>query len=180
VASSSSDEELLASLASGSTGAIGELYDRYATVLYPVALRILRVPADAEDVLHDVFVSLPDRASSYSSARGSVAAWLVIVVRNLSIDRTRRKSRRRELEEENVGAPLADAAPERDLPAETAADFHRAAAALQTLPPQLRSTLEIAFFEGLTYPEIAEREGVPLGTVKSRAARALADPHADD
>jgi len=165
------DEVLIGEIAGGRTEAIGELYDRYATILFPVALRIVRSRADAEDVLHDVFTSLPERAATYSPARGSVGAWLVIVVRNLSIDRTRRYRRRAEIV--NAAAEPSPSLADVEATAALGADFERARAALATLPPQLRETIETAFFEGLSYPEIAERDGVPLGTVKSRAARAL-------
>jgi len=154
---------------------VAELYDRYAPVLLPIALRIVRGSADAEDVLHDAFVSLGERARHYSAERGSVIAWLVILVRNLSIDRVRRRGRRRALDDANAalappGAHLGEPGAGRDPRVETRAG----PAALSSLTPIHRATLEMAFFEGLTYPEIAEREGISLGTVKSRASRAIA------
>ena len=88
------DVELLQRLAGGDGGAIGLLYDRYAKVLLPLALRIVRDRAEAEDVVHDAFVVVSDRAAQYVADRGSVGAWLVTLVRNLSIDRTRRRDRR--------------------------------------------------------------------------------------
>jgi len=168
------DVEALGRIAAGDLDAVAEVYDRYAPVLLPVALRILRDRAEAEDVLHDAFVAVGDRAAQYVPERGTVAAWLVTLVRNLSIDRTRRRDRRGELTREHAAAepPAPPASPE-TLTAE-AGERHKVRRALASLPEAQRVTLEVAFFEGLSYPEIAAREGVPLGTVKSRAARALA------
>jgi RNA polymerase sigma-70 factor (ECF subfamily) len=172
---SETDAGVMARAAAGDREAIAELYDRYAPVVMPVALRIVGTSADAEDVLHDAFVSLGERARHYSAERGSVIAWLVILVRNLSIDRVRRRGRRRALDDANAAlAPPPDPAwanPEQA--AILAAKRERVLRALSSLAPLHRTTLEMAFFEGLTYPEIAEREGISLGTVKSRASRAI-------
>jgi RNA polymerase sigma-70 factor (ECF subfamily) len=171
--SSPGDAELVQSIAAGEIAAVGSLYDRYATTLLPVALRILRDRAEAEDVLHDAFVAVADRAGQYVPERGSVVAWLVTLVRNLSIDRTRRRDRRGALAREVIAhePPASVRSPEAQT-AELAAR-EQVRRGLASLPEVQRQTLEIAFFEGLSYPEIAEREGVPLGTIKSRAARAI-------
>jgi RNA polymerase sigma-70 factor (ECF subfamily) len=171
---SSADVELLRLIAEGDVRAVGELYDRYSPTLFPIALRILRERSEAEDVLHDAFVAVSERASQYTAERGSVIAWLVTLVRNLSIDRTRRRERRGTLAREVLPhePPASVRDPER-LTSE-ASERERMRRALAKLPEAQRATLEVAFFEGLSYPEIAAREGVPLGTIKSRAARALA------
>jgi RNA polymerase sigma-70 factor (ECF subfamily) len=169
------DGQLMTRVASGDRDAVAGLYDRYAAVLLPVALRILGSRADAEDVLHDAFVTLPDRARHYSSERGSVAAWLTILVRNLSLDRARRRGVRHALAREVVEStqPSAEWSRDPETAAHLAAKSERVRLALQSLPEVQRATLQTAFFEGLSYPEIAARDGVSLGTVKSRAARAL-------
>jgi len=168
-----SDEDLLTRIAGGDLDATGDLYDRYNTVLFPLALRIVRDRAEAEDVLHDAFVAVGDRASQYSRDRGTVGAWLVTLVRNLSIDRTRRRDRRGSLARDIIAhEPTAKVADPEELTA-AAGTRAKVRAALASLPDVQRVTLEVAFFEGLSYPEIAEREGVPLGTIKSRAARAI-------
>jgi len=169
-----SDIDLLRRLAGGDTQAIAELYDKYAPVLLPLAIRIVRDRAEAEDVVHDAFVAVGARAGQYTAERGTVAAWMVTLVRNLSIDRTRRRDRRGTLVRKVLAhEPAPKVADPEGLTAE-AAERNKVRKALQSLPEVQRTTLEIAFFEGLSYPEIAEREGVPLGTIKSRAARALA------
>src|SRR4051812_19362308 len=96
------DMELLARIAGGDPNAIGELYDRHVSTLYPIALRIVRERAEAEDLIHDAFIAVNERAAQYVAERGSVIAWLVTLVRNLSIDRTRRRERRGTLAREVI------------------------------------------------------------------------------
>jgi RNA polymerase sigma-70 factor (ECF subfamily) len=164
------DIELLRRLAGGDGRAIGQLYDRYARILLPLALRIVRDRAEAEDIVHVV----GDRAGQYVADRGTVAAWLVTLVRNLSIDRTRRRDRRGTLVRKVLAHEPVDKVADPEKLTSDAIERNKVRKALASLPDVQRATLEIAFFEGLSYPEIAEREGVPLGTIKSRAARALA------
>lgn len=168
------DTELLKLIAGGDVRAVGELYDRYSPTLFPIALRIVRDRSEAEDVLHDAFVAVNERAGQYAPERGTVIAWLVTLVRNLSIDRTRRRERRGALAREVLPhePPASVRDPERLT--SDASEREKIRRALAVLPEAQRQTLEVAFFEGLSYPEIAARENVPLGTIKSRAARALA------
>jgi RNA polymerase sigma-70 factor, ECF subfamily len=171
------DAELLRRIGAGDTPAVAELYDRHAGLLLALSLRIVRDRAEAEDVLHDAFVLVGERARQYAPDRGAVGAWLVTLVRNLSIDRTRRRERRGAIARDVLAhepEALTSRAPDSpEALADGARDRERVRAALAGLPDVQRRTLEIAFFEGLTYAEIAEREGVPIGTIKSRAARAL-------
>ena len=172
------DVELLQRIAAGDVLAVAELYDRHARMLLGLSLRIVRDRSEAEDVLHDAFVVVGERARQYIPERGAVGAWLVTLVRNLSIDRTRRRDRRgaiaRDVLAHDPEAIGAATAVDPEAGAAGAADRERVRSALAGLPEVQRATLEIAFYEGLTYAEIAEREGVPLGTIKSRAARGLA------
>ncbi|HEY1697298.1 MAG TPA: sigma-70 family RNA polymerase sigma factor [Polyangiaceae bacterium] len=172
------DADLLARIARGDAAAVAELYDRHASMLLGLALRIVRDRSEAEDVIHDAFVAVADRAGQYVPERGSVGAWLVTLVRNLSIDRTRRRDRRgaiaRDVIAHDPEARAAATPPDPEELLSGAVERERVRRALAQLPDVQRVTLEIAFYEGLTYAEIAEREGVPLGTIKSRAARALA------
>ena len=164
------DAELIARITAGDSGAVAELYDRFAPMLFPMVLRVVRDKAEAEDILHDAFVAVSERATLYVPARGSVVAWLVTLVRNLAIGRRARRSAL--AQRDALEAPLSAV----ESPEEALAEARASGAvrrALASLPEVQRQTLEIAFYEGLSYPEIADREGVPLGTVKSRAARAL-------
>jgi RNA polymerase sigma-70 factor (ECF subfamily) len=169
-----SDGDLLRSIGAGDERAVGELYDRYASMLLPLALRIVRDRAEAEDVVHDAFVAVSDRAGQYVAERGSVAGWLVTLVRNLSIDRTRRRDRRGALTRDVLAHEPPEIVDDPESLTVSAAERARVRRALDSLPEAQRLTLEVAFYEGLSYPEIAAREGVPLGTIKSRAARAIA------
>lgn len=168
------DVDLLRRIAEGDVRAVGELYDRYGPTLFPIALRILRERSEAEDILHDAFVAVNERAYQYTPERGSVVAWLVTLVRNLSIDRMRRRERRGALARDVLPhEPPASVRDPEQLTSE-AGERAKIRRALANLPDAQRQTLEVAFFEGLSYPEIAARENLPLGTIKSRAARALA------
>jgi RNA polymerase sigma-70 factor (ECF subfamily) len=177
-APAASDAELLRRIGEGELGSVAALYDRYAPAMLGIALRIVRERAEAEDLVHDAFVVVSDRARQYVAERGSVAAWLITLVRNLSIDRTRRRDRRGAIARDVLAHDPEAASPGVVVDPETdalgSAQRDRVRRALGILPDVQRATLEIAFFEGLSYPEIAAREGVPLGTIKSRAARALA------
>jgi RNA polymerase sigma-70 factor (ECF subfamily) len=172
------DAELLRRIGQRDSHAAALLYDRYAAMLLALALRILRDRTEAEDVLHDAFVLVGERAQLYVPERGAVVAWLVTLVRNLSIDRQRRRDRRSAivrdvLAHEPQEGPAAIATdPESQVVG--AMEVARIRRALAALPSVQRTTLELSFFTGLSYPEIAAKENLPLGTIKSRVARALA------
>jgi len=141
-----------------------------------LALKIVRDAEEAEDIVHDAFMAIVERAHQYHAERGTVAAWLLTTVRNLSLDRTRRKTRRAQIAETDLKPELearGDAIedPEQTLSLER--ERHAVRDAMSILPKAQRDTLVVAFFEGLSYPEMAQRDGVPLGTIKSRAARAI-------
>lgn len=168
------DTDLVRRAALADAGAVAELYDRHAPLLLGVALRIVGARADAEDVLHDAFVSLPRRAKHYVPERGSVVAWLIVLVRNVGIDHVRRRGLAARLSRDlDAGLPAGPASPDPAESATAAQERDHVRRALAALPPPQRAALEAAFFEGLTYAQIAEREGVPLNTIKSRCARAF-------
>lgn len=138
-----------------------------------LAVRLLGSPADAEDAVHDTFVRVHLRASQYATGRGAVIAWLVVMTRNTCFDRLRRGMRqRRVFDAASVEPPPSVIDPEVSLGNEEVRA--RVRRALASLTPAQRGTLEAAFFGGDTYAEIAAREGCALGTIKSRAARAMA------
>jgi RNA polymerase sigma-70 factor, ECF subfamily len=170
------DVDLMTGVGRGDVAAAGALYGRYATTLLGVALRVLRQREEAEDVVHDVFVVVRDRAVSYVAERGPVGAWLVTLARNLSIDRLRRRERHSLLD--RCLAPVADGGPVRNAPdpeslAIGADERDRVLRALSRLPTHQRTMLELTYFVGLSHPQIAAHENVPLGTIKSRVFRAL-------
>ena len=164
------DEELLARMARADEAALAELYDRYGRAAYGLALRVLRDPSLAQDAVQDAMLAAWRTAASYDPARGKVSTWLLTFVHRRAVDLVRREERRRteQLDEAPVdeGESTAEAA-------ELRAERRRVQAALAQLSPDQREALELAYYGGLTQAELAERLGVPLGTVKSRMFAAL-------
>ncbi len=166
------DLQCLTRLQAGDREALEELYDRYTPLLYPLALRILRSAADAEDVVQEVWVQVWKRVATYDPRRGSLAAWLVTVARTRALDKYRSMSSRRKAESKVDPDPVAPAVD----PSTSAAHrqlSEKVRGALGQLAPQQRQVLEVAYFEGLSQSEIAERMNAPLGTVKSWTRQAL-------
>jgi RNA polymerase sigma-70 factor (ECF subfamily) len=157
----------------GDETAVAEIYDRYAAVALGLAVRIVGARAEAEDVVHDAFVAIVERADQYKAERGTVASWILATSRNLAIDRARRHARQAQILELEVTHQSGPPPPAPDVETELASDRVAVQAALAELSKPQRATIEEAFFNGLSYPEIAALHGVPLGTVKSRATRAL-------
>jgi RNA polymerase sigma-70 factor (ECF subfamily) len=162
----------------GDAEALGQLYDLALGRVYGLALRVLRQPQDAEEVVSDVFLQVWDQAVGYCPQRGSVMAWLQTLAWSRAVDRVRRLRRQRlEVSLHPEGDEDAYASGE-DLPVDALVDHLGNVQALQqafrSLSPVQRSVLELAYHEELSQPEIAERTGLPLGTVKSHARRGLA------
>jgi RNA polymerase sigma-70 factor (ECF subfamily) len=162
------DQSLLALVRKGDEQAMASLFDRYSKVVYSVALRVLRDPAAAEDVLQEIFMQVWRNPDSFTSTRGSLGGWLAVVARNRSIDTLRRK-RSADSVDDVVLASSTNIASE----VERNSLMERARGIIVTLPAEQRKTLEMAFFDGLTHSEIAELTGDPLGTVKTRIRSAL-------
>lgn len=175
-AAASVDQALLARIALGDQAAFAALYDRLSGVLLAVARRILGDKAEAEDVVHDAFVSIWEKASAFDPARGSPVAWALTLVRHRAIDRVRSRRRRGDLlaasapDDLGFHEPAGDEAP---LAADLAERATLVRSALSDLPAEQRRALELAFFSGLTHDQIARRLDSPLGTVKARIRRGL-------
>jgi RNA polymerase sigma-70 factor (ECF subfamily) len=159
-------------MARGDSTALAQLYDRYAPNMLALAQRIVGRGAEAEDVIHDVFLEAWRHSADYDPTRGSVKSWLLLRTRSRSLDvqKSARVSKQAGNLDERWLAELGD--PSHDTAA--TADQARIRQVLVALPPEQREVLLLGYFEGLTSSEIAERVGVPLGTVKSRVAAALA------
>lgn len=147
---------------------MASLFDRYSAVVYSVALRVLRDPASAEDVLQEVFMQIWRSPDGFIATRGSLGGWLAVVSRNRSIDALRRKKPTEQVDEMVLAAPynLANESERNSM-------MEKARGVIDKLPVEQRKTLEMAFFDGLTHSEIAEMTGEPLGTVKTRIRSAL-------
>ena len=172
------DAQILQRIAAGDQAALGELYDRFSRPLFSVALRVLNDAAEAEDVLHDVFVTLWDKAADFESSRGHAFSWALTLTRNRAIDRVRSRKRRSEILTGAVPADLGyDEAADAKLDSvDTLWVKEKASAvrsAVATLPADQRQALELAYFGGLTQQQIAAKLSEPLGTIKARIRRAL-------
>lgn len=164
------DAEYLARAGRGDASAMAAIFDRYSPLVYPVALRALGEPGAAESVTQNVFMKLWRDPGSFPAVRSSLGAWLVMAARNQAVERRRALPAAADPEE----VALASAC---DL--SNPADLHAAAdkveRALEGLPRQARSTLEMIFFDGLNQSEAATRSGDPPATVKIRIRLALTE-----
>lgn len=188
------DTELVSLLIGGDQAALGELYDRYASMVYATAYRLLGDPGAAEDVVQETMLALWDRAELYDPGVASLGSWLATISRNRAIDRLRARKRRIPAlplssvatgDDDNAedwdrilesGAVLAGAQRQPEPSAATEAAWLRdtLARAVASLPPVERQVIQLAYAGDLTQSEIATRLGWPIGTVKTRTRRALA------
>ena len=162
------DDELITAVARGDHPALLALYDRYGRIGYGLAYRILGDAGAAEEAVQDAYLRVWRRASTFDASRGGVRSWLLTIVHHCAIDLLRRRA----------GAPpvvagldeMADRQSVPDAWSEVSEriESERVRTAVETLPGEQRRAIEMAFFDGLTHREIAERDGLPLGTVKGR------------
>ena len=159
--------DLIRAMAAGDRDAFARFYDRYAPLVYPLVLRIVRARTDAADVLQDVFWEAWRSAGAYDAARGSPEAWIAMRARTRAIAHVRAA----QLRAADEPATASDGG--RDV-AMTAQDRPLGASALARLPEAQRQVIDLALYEGLTQTEIAERLAQPPAIVKSRIRHALA------
>ena len=166
--SDDADRAVLVRVADGQLDALQDLYDKYRTMAYSIALRITADASLAEDVVQDAYLGAWRNAARYVEGRGSVKTWLLSIVHHRAVDAVRRRRPTTELPETESVAPANLTLP--DIWHEVAGNLERdeIATALATLSDVQREALELAYFGGLTQQEIAVRTGAPLGTVKSR------------
>jgi RNA polymerase sigma-70 factor (ECF subfamily) len=161
-------------MARGDQDGLAEIYDRHGRLVYSLAFRIVRDQSDAEDVVQDVFSQAWRQASRYDASRGSVLGWLLTLTRSRAIDRLRgRRSRPEPSGDEGALNSIPDPAAPADVQAASAVQATQIRAALDGLTVLQRLAIELAFYEGLTHAEIAERLELPLGTVKTRIRQGL-------
>ncbi len=162
------DEDLVGEVARGQEAALGVLYDRYHRQCFSFALRILGSEPDAEEAVQEAFVRVWRSASQYDSSRAAVSSWILSVARNLCIDELRRRRRRApqlpQSDEtfEIAGTDRTDLAAEREILGSKVRD------ALQALPGEQRSAIELVYFHGLTSQEVGKVLNVPPPTIRSR------------
>lgn len=164
----SPDMALVSAIRAGDQGAMAALYDRYSSVVYSVALRVLGETGAAEDVLQDVFLQLWRNPSAFDASRGNLAAWLAVISRNRAIDALRKRKPESDIED-----VVLSVAPDLAGEAERSRVAAKVRGVLGTMPAPQRSALEMAYYEGLTHTEIAAKTGEPLGTIKTRIRAGL-------
>src|SRR4029077_15017459 len=162
------DAALIARMRAGDQNAMADLYDRYAGVVYGVALRVLASTAAAEDVVQEVFLQLWRNPQAFDADRGRLAPWLAVIARNRAIDLLRKRPPEDDIDEMPIstGVNLEDEASQKLV-------VDKVRGVLVGLPQEQRKALEMAFFEGMTHTEIAGKTGQPLGTVKTRIRTGL-------
>ena len=159
---------LVSAIRSGDEQAMAQLYDRYSPIIYSVALRVLGDTGAAEDILQEVFLQLWRSPDMFDASRGSMPGWLAVIARNRAIDSLRKRR-----PETDINQVVVSVEPDLAGKAEWSRAADKIRGALGGLPAPQRSALEMAFFEGLTHTEIAEKTGEPLGTVKTRIRAGL-------
>lgn len=164
----SRDLATVAAMKSGDQSAVAELYDRYSSVVYAVALRVLGDTMAAEDVLQEVFLQLWRNPGAFDAGRGSLAAWLTVIARNRAIDALRKRKPESDIEDVVVSV-----APDLAGDADRSRAAEKVRGVLGVMPAAQRSALEMAYFQGLSHSEIATKTGEPLGTVKTRIRAGL-------
>jgi RNA polymerase sigma-70 factor (ECF subfamily) len=169
----SSDElaALIGAVAAGDRAAFRAVYERTSAKLYGICLRLLGSEAEAEDVLQEAYVTVWRNARRFDSAKASAITWLAVIARNKAIDRLRR--RRPVADGLEAAAEVPDDGPLATAVIEQKDDARRLAHCLDELDERARAMIRAAFLDGASYPELAEREGVPLGTMKSWIRRGL-------
>jgi RNA polymerase sigma-70 factor (ECF subfamily) len=168
-----SDVDLIERLQRHDPQALAELYDRYGRIAYSLILRVVRDTGVAEDLVQETFMRVWNRAQGLDSQKGSVGPWLLAVARNRAIDYLRSAGgrERNALEFEETDHPALYVDMERDILSSDKA--RRVKTAVEKLSPHQREVIELAYFEGLSQTEMAERLGQPLGTVKTWVRAAL-------
>lgn len=166
-----SDEALLSLVASSDEAALGELYDRFGGVAYGLALRILHDKALAQDAVQEAFLGVWRTADRFLAERAAARTWILTLVHRRAVDLVRREDRRRGDPLESAPEPAATGT----VDEEATIRFQRRVVqqALQKLSPDQRQALELGYYGGLTQSELAERLGLPVGTIKSRTFAGL-------
>ncbi len=168
ISASSPDTALVSAIRSGDQNAMAALYDRYSSVVYSVALRVLGDTGAAEDIQQEVFMQLWRNPGAFDSSRGNLGAWLAVITRNRAIDALRK--RRPETDPEDV---VLSVLPDMAGEADRSRIAEKVRGLLGAMPSSQRAALEMAYYQGMTHTEIAAKTGEPLGTIKTRIRAGL-------
>jgi RNA polymerase sigma factor (sigma-70 family) len=169
-----SDEALVALVAREDEDALAELYDRVGRIAYGLALRILRDESHAEDAVQEAFLQVWRSAATFRPERAKASTWVLTLVHRRAVDLVRREERRQADALTDDAAAGVESAEQTDEAAWLRFERERVQTALKQLPDLQREALELAYYGGFSQSELAERLGVPLGTIKSRMFAGLA------
>ncbi len=170
-----SDEALVALVARADENALAELYDRVGRIAYGLALRVLRDERLAEDAVQEGFLTVWRTAAAFRAERAKASTWILTLVHRRAVDLVRREERRQaEPLPDEVTVEVGLVAEPTDEAAWLRFERERVQAALRQLPDVQREAIELAYYGGFSQSELAERLGVPLGTIKSRMFAGLA------
>jgi RNA polymerase sigma-70 factor (ECF subfamily) len=164
----SPDAILVSAIRSGDEQAMARLYERYSPIVYSVALRVLSNTEAAEDILQEVFMQIWRSPDLFDATRGSLPGWLAVITRNRAIDSLRKRR-----PEANIADVVVCVEHDLVSGADQSRALDKIRGSLGSMPLPQRSALEMAFFEGLSHNEIAEKTGEPLGTIKTRIRTGL-------
>lgn len=162
---------LIGAVSRGDRAAFATLYDRTSAKLYGICLRVLRDEGEAQDVLQDAYVTVWNKAARYDADKAGAITWLAVLARNKAIDRLRQ--RRFVTDDLDAAGSVEDDSPSAFEVVQRGEDAARLADCLGELEERPRAMIRAAFLDGASYPELADREGVPLGTMKSWIRRGL-------
>jgi RNA polymerase sigma factor (sigma-70 family) len=165
------ERRVAARLVAGDHDALAEVYDQFSSLVYGLAFRVIADARAAEDVSQDVFVGLWERPDAFDPDRGSLRSWLGTVTHRRAVDHVRREEARRRRAERAAGR--ISVAPDVDEMATALVTAERVRAALDVLPEEQRTAIQLAYFGGRTYRDVARILGIPEGTAKSRLRLAL-------
>ena len=178
VLSDAPDETLVTQVARGNSAALEVLYDRYASRVLGISVKIVGDQSQAEDILQETFWRVWQSAATFQSQLGPFTSWLFRIARNLSIDAYRRRNvRPQSIVSANGSDPILDETPDPDTDvaeqAQSSLTYRQVRRALDSLSGVQRQVIELAYFYGMTRQEIAEATGEALGTIHTRARLAL-------
>ena len=164
------EENFWERISTGDTSALAELYDSIGTKLFSLSYQILNDRWDAEEVVQDAFAALWKKPQAFNPQKGKLTSWLMVLVRNRSVDRYRSRKRRKDTTSLDTVLEVHPADESEDIPSSASQTDEKQllGSAIKNLPPKQIKVLKLSYFKGLTHPEIAQELGISLGTVKSR------------
>jgi RNA polymerase sigma-70 factor (ECF subfamily) len=165
------EEQVWRSVGEGDERALAELYEQYAPIVFGLALRVTRSEPAAEEISQEVFLSVWERPAAFDASKGTLRSWLGMLAHRRAVDWVRREVARRERQERDASAIVAPPDIEEEVVALAVAD--RVRRAVTALPEEQRIAVQLAYYDGQTYRQVATTLGIPEGTAKSRLRAGL-------